>query len=92
MNQRNYKTKRDHVNVGELMAKARAKSGLTQRAVSKQLGYGSAQFVSNLERGISLMPLRKMSKIIQIYGLNPNAVVSAIMVTKEKEIRKGLGA
>lgn len=47
--------------------KARKLKGLSQRELSYKLGFTSGQFVSNVERGLCLYPVKKfrlLSKII----------------------------
>src|SRR5262245_30798703 len=46
-----------HPRFGTFLKNARKKRKLSQWAVAQQLGYSSAQFISNLERGISPPPV-----------------------------------
>lgn len=50
------------------LAAWRKKRGLTQLELSSRMGHGTAQFVSNWERGISKPPrssLRKLCKVLE---------------------------
>lgn len=49
----------------------RTKMGVTQTQLAKHLGYTSAQYVSNMERGIVLPPSKKIDKIAKYLNLNP---------------------
>jgi transcriptional regulator with XRE-family HTH domain len=54
---------------GKLIRQAREKAGLTQREVSDRFGFTTSQFISNLERGLSPVPMsmiRKLSRILKI--------------------------
>lgn len=49
---------------------ARQKSGLSQHEVAKKLGYGTAQFISNWERGISNPPISNLKAISKLYKID----------------------
>jgi transcriptional regulator with XRE-family HTH domain len=51
------------------LKKARAKAGLSQREVSNALGYSTAQFISNWERGVSTPPVSGIHRIARVYGI-----------------------
>jgi transcriptional regulator with XRE-family HTH domain len=61
--QMKYRLVRHHEEFGQFMQSARLKAGLSQRELSNYLGYSSAQFISNFERGIALPPLTKLAKM-----------------------------
>jgi len=49
------------------LKKSREKSGLSQAAVSKKLGYKSPQFVSNWERSLILPPIKTIFILSKLY-------------------------
>jgi transcriptional regulator with XRE-family HTH domain len=52
-----------------LLKEARQRAGLTQRQLSEALGFGTTQFVSNIERATAPIPskhFRKINKILRI--------------------------
>ena len=56
---------KDHeflIELGLYFRDMRKKAGLSQLEVSKRLGYGSAQFVSNWERGLASPPIRRCAR------------------------------
>lgn len=53
------------------LKKLREKSGLTQREVAMQLGYSSAQLVSNWERGICFAPTKSFKRLSKIFHISP---------------------
>jgi transcriptional regulator with XRE-family HTH domain len=63
----------------------RLKSGMSQSEVAKELGYTSAQFISNFERGISKLPLKALAKLIDLYELKTDVVMS-LLVSEYKTV------
>lgn len=45
-------------------------SGLSQKEVSDRLGYSTAQFISNWERGVSSPPMNILKKLAEIYKVS----------------------
>jgi transcriptional regulator with XRE-family HTH domain len=76
---RNYET------LGEYLQNMRLKANLTQREVSLALGYSSAQFISNFERGIAVPPLKKLKILVKMYNMPPDVVMEMIL-NAEREI------
>jgi transcriptional regulator with XRE-family HTH domain len=58
-------------------------AGLSQGEVAKTLGYSSAQFVSNWERGISSPPANIIPKVAELYSLSVQEFV--LVLLKEQE-------
>jgi len=73
---RHYKIPRDYAVVGEYLKELRDNANLTQREVSMALGYSSAQFISNFERGIALPPLNKMKTLMEMYKGDSNRLIA----------------
>lgn len=63
--------------VGDLLRAARAKSGLSQSEVGDRLGYGSAQFISNIERGVASLPAEKIMPISRLFKLDVDVIIDA---------------
>ena len=83
--QREYALTRNYVALGEYLQEMRIKSDLTQREVSLELGYSSAQFISNFERGISSPPLKKLKELIRMYKM-PVEKVMGLVLEGEREV------
>ena len=49
---------------------AREKAELSQRQVADELGYQSAQFISNWERGISSPPMKTLKQLGELYNVS----------------------
>jgi transcriptional regulator with XRE-family HTH domain len=70
--------------VGRPLHRARVKRGLTQADVARHLGYTTAQFVSNIERGIALPPDNSLLPLGRLLKLPPAALVRALGRYEEK--------
>jgi transcriptional regulator with XRE-family HTH domain len=51
----------DRKKLGTYLKDVREDANLTQADVSHKLGYTSPQFISNIERGISVVPLKTLA-------------------------------
>lgn len=67
---------------GAIVKKARVKAGLTQKNVSEKLNYATPQFVSNWERGLSVVASNDIKKLAQILNIDVELIRKA--VTKHK--------
>lgn len=77
--------------LGLYLKRKRIEKGLTQSDVAGKLGYGSPQFISNIERGISSVPLKSLRVIVEMYGLSADEVVNILLDEKRKYYRQQLG-
>ena len=80
-----YVLPRRYTNLGAYLQTMRTKAGLTQREVSLALGYSSAQFISNFERGIAVPPLKKLKILVKMYDM-PVETVMEMILDAEREI------
>lgn len=56
--------------IGQFLQNQRKKAGITQTAVSTQMGLTTAQYVSNVERGISPASVELLKVCVELYGLD----------------------
>ena len=77
-----YKLKRNYLALGKHLQDARKRACFTQNQIKKMLGYSSAQFISNFERGIAAPPPVKLKKLIKLYRLDKEETVSLLMEGK----------
>lgn len=82
---KNYVLERNYETLGEYLQNMRLKANLTQREVSLALGYSSAQFISNFERGIAVPPLKKLKILVKMYNMPADEVMEMIL-DAEREI------
>jgi DNA-binding transcriptional regulator YiaG len=88
--QEDYILPRPYVTVGEYLQKMRCKAGLTQRQVGDALGYSSAQFISNFERGIALPPLAKLRVLMGMYKMDSRVLMDLILEVQREELKREL--
>jgi transcriptional regulator with XRE-family HTH domain len=65
----------------------RLAAGLSQSELSTKLGYTGPQFISNLERGISQMPISKLPILADIFEIPVLEFVEIIVKEHAKELR-----
>lgn len=58
---------------------ARERQGLTQADVAKVLGYDTAQFISNWERGQSYPPIKATRKLSKLYKVPQDDIFNRIL-------------
>lgn len=78
----------DRNKLGKILRSAREAAEYTQQEVSKKLGYTSSQFVSNIERGMSVVPMKTLARMIALYKANPETVVKVIIEGQQEMLRK----
>lgn len=78
--------------LGEFLRKHREKMGLTQGEVAEKIGYSSPQFISNIERGVSVTPLHTLAALIKMYKCNQNEVIHLLMKSQREILRDRLGS
>lgn len=80
----------DRKKLGAFLKDVREQAELTQADVSQKLGYTSPQFISNIERGISVAPLKTLARMVGLYKINPESVVKIILESQRKLLREKL--
>jgi len=80
----------DRKKLGSFLKDVREQSNFTQADVSSRLGYTSPQFISNIERGISVVPLKTLARMLNLYKVNPESVVKIILESQRKLLREKL--
>lgn len=86
-----------HQHIAEVLRSARKSAGISQGRLGAKLGL-HAQAISNIERGITSLPLRHMVKISKILDVYPYQLFQAMLrdfeaqfadLVKAKSKRKG---
>lgn len=64
--------KRDQkqLRLAKFLKTSRVNSGLSQMDVGNHLGYSTAQFISNWERGVSTPPIETIGTLAQLYKIS----------------------
>lgn len=68
----------------------RENAGLTQREVANKMGYTTPQFVSNVERGIAMPPIKDLPKLAKMYNTNPGYIFDHVKDAKCDKLRAKL--
>ncbi len=76
--------------LGEVLKEAREKRGLSQKEVSDKMGYGTAQFVSNWERGLSSPPIESLKSLAELYEMPGERLFELVLQKKIEEVTKRL--
>ena len=66
-------------NFGQFLKTKRVEAGLSQEVVAKKLGYTSAQFISNWERGVSAPPIERLKSLAELYKIPHNHLIDVIV-------------
>ena len=74
--------------LGKYLQKKRINADMTQIEVARKLGYSSAQFISNFERGLCSPPLKQMKKLTNLYDLDPGEVIDIMMKERLEILEK----
>ena len=77
----------DRKRLGAFLRDMREGSEWTQLEVSRKLGYTSPQFISNIERGISVVPLKTLARMIQLYKCDTEEVVNIILESQRRLLK-----
>ncbi|MBC7465084.1 MAG: helix-turn-helix domain-containing protein [Bdellovibrio sp.] len=72
--------------LGKLVKDHREKAEVSQLELSKKLGYGSAQFVSLIERGVSRVPIVTLGKLIVLLDIPEKKVIKLLIAAYQDEI------
>ncbi|OFZ18454.1 MAG: transcriptional regulator [Bdellovibrionales bacterium GWB1_55_8] len=76
----------------EFLRQRRLSAGLSQKDVSDVMGYSTAQFVSNWERGTSHPPMNALRKLCQVYRVSADQLYEVLLADTldrtEKELER----
>jgi transcriptional regulator with XRE-family HTH domain len=75
----------DRVEVGKYLKASRENADLTQAQVSRMCGYGSPQFISNIERGVSVASLDLLGRLVRLYKADVEQL-EKIIIKSQKEL------
>lgn len=72
----------------KLLYEARKRIGLSQGQLAKALGLSTAQYISNIERGLCPVPIRKVKKFCKILKIEPKVLTSLMAQDYEQNVIK----
>lgn len=67
--------------LADFLRDKRIESGHSQMDIAKKLGYTSAQFVSNWERGLSSPPIHTLRRLSELYSVPPDMLFDITLQT-----------
>lgn len=76
--------------LAEFLKNKRIAANLTQMDVAKHLGYSSAQFISNWERGLSSPPAKVVRLISKLYKIPAEEIFEVIIQISLEETELNL--
>jgi transcriptional regulator with XRE-family HTH domain len=71
-----------------MLKKWRLKAGLTQAQLADRLGYSTAQYISNIERKISKLPVSKYKQASKILGIPMEVLIEMRIEESKEKLRK----
>lgn len=74
------------VTINKFLTSARVARSMTQASVAKKLGYLTAQYVSNWERGYCLPPKAKLREISKIFAIKYDTLVRLYVDAKTRDL------
>lgn len=74
------------------LRESRMRAGLSQAQVARRLKYGTAQFISNWERGVSEPPLKAIKILAKIYGVSADEIFEVVLQTTLEKVKEDLTA
>lgn len=78
--------------LGVFLRESRVRAGLSQMQVAKKLGYTTAQFISNWERGVSEPPLKALKTLAKIYSVSMDDIFQLILRSTIEKVTEDLKA
>lgn len=76
--------------LGDFLKKKREAVDLSQGQVAKKLGYTSAQFISNWERGLSGPPLKTLCQLADLYKVSTETLFELILEYSIDHMKKSM--
>jgi ribosome-binding protein aMBF1 (putative translation factor) len=84
-----HRTKENRMNNLSIIIKtARVTAGLTQVDVSTELGLSSAQFISNIERGLANLPMKHARPLSRLLKIPLSAIIDARAEDVKERLRR----
>ena len=74
---------------GLFMRRMRVHNELSQIVVAKTLGFDTLQFISNIERGLVLLPAKHLHKTAELYGVKVELLASKLARIEEYRLLAG---
>ena len=73
-----------HKELGTYIREKRIKANMSQFEVAQGLGYKSAQFISNIERGLCSPPFPVLCALVNLYKISPREITDFLLSLQRK--------
>jgi len=83
---------RTEINFGEVLRELRTNAGISQGRVAQVLGYKSAQFVSNWERGLSEPPIETLATLAELFQISSDSILETYIWFRLQELERDIRA
>jgi transcriptional regulator with XRE-family HTH domain len=74
----------------EVLKARRLAAGLTQKEVAYEMGYSTAQFISNWERGVAHPPMKSLKKVAQVYRISREELFELFLAVEIQAVTQSL--
>lgn len=71
---------------GDLLRKARTSVNMSQKEFCEKLGYSTGQYLSNIERGYSRLPIGKFPDVAKIFGRKVGLALADIRLKSHRKM------
>lgn len=78
--------------VNKYLRAKRIESGVTQAVAARKIGHSTAQYISNLERGLCEPSIEMAFVLNGIYGASPRALKEFMLTTYQKQLEAKINA
>lgn len=73
--------------MAQLIKTARLRKGIPQMELGEKLGYSNGQFISNVERGLCILPFRQLKEVCRLLDIKPETMVKALVQEYKSEVK-----
>ncbi len=84
------KTKSHFSKTAQLVRNSRKKKEISQGALAKAVGFHDGQFVSNIERGLCTVPLKKVAVMAKALDIEVTLLTDAIVADFSSRVTAGV--
>lgn len=79
------------IDFGSYLKQKRTEAGLTQLEIAEKCGFGNAQFISNIERGLCWPTMQSLRVMSELYSVPPQEILYLLMDAKKEIWSSELG-
>lgn len=84
------KNDQKHMKLAKFLKTSRTNAGVSQMDVATRLGYSTAQFISNWERGVSTPPIETLGILANMYKVSADELFEILQKVTIDQVAKNL--